>query len=355
MGPLSVRFFLGLLCCLACEPARAQAVESESEAASSGTKASLSIESSVGDGPWRKTKGLSIGEGERIRLRVPHKGEGASVAWYLVFPDLSKTYKNANHPWEPDPYKWVGYADIDYYRIELEQFRGQWTIAPFGGQNAIWAGVRQWLRDRGEASKVHYYHDDAGTFRFQAIVRKDGQTWRTAGLEDTGKLGISKQVLRVSRRKGEGYPGHLTAYFNVPGLFGSVTAQSQHYIGVDCADVLVASHTRWRKRSPKKNYNVAMLVAMSRPLAELDLDGNMLSAEPVWGKDIRPGDFVAVRYEGASRYQHIGALLGDTDGDGVLGAKDVVLHAGPWPLQESQLGAGPFQGHLVIFRPPKNL
>ena len=69
-----------------------------------------------------------------------------------------------------------------------------------------------------------------------------------------------------------------------------------------------------------------------------------------WNEDVRPGDVIAVRYPGRSRYQHIGALWADTDADGHLGPDDHVIHAGPEALHTKSLGAGSFDGHIVVLR-----
>jgi hypothetical protein len=145
--------------------------------------------------------------------------------------------------------------------------------------------------------------------------------------------------------------GALSAFFNVPGVFGSVTYQSNNFIGVDCADVLVAAFGQWKKRPIKKNYNVSMLAASMPKRGESELSGGVPTAKLKWGDDIAPGDLIAVKYSGANRYQHIGALVGDTDKDGVLSSGDIVWHAGPHPVRSAPLSSGSFDGHVVILRP----
>ena len=70
-----------------------------------------------------------------------------------------------------------------------------------------------------------------------------------------------------------------------------------------------------------------------------------------WGSDVKPGDFIAVRYANARQYQHIGALGADLNKDGALDAGDLVIHAGPAALQVSPLNGGNFDGHVTIIRP----
>jgi hypothetical protein len=64
-----------------------------------------------------------------------------------------------------------------------------------------------------------------------------------------------------------------------------------------------------------------------------------------------PGDFIAVNYDDSKRYHHIGALYSDHNGNGLLDADDIVLHAGPAPLHFTALSSGAFDGDVVILKP----
>ncbi|KHD07841.1 hypothetical protein PN36_24890 [Candidatus Thiomargarita nelsonii] len=166
-----------------------------------------------------------------------------------------KVYKNANHPWEKNPYQWVGFGKIDYERKELTQFRGQWQIQPFKKQSdSIFGDIINYFY----AVNSRFYQKDVGSFWFQVEIEKRGKVRKSPGIENSDYR--APKVFRVSIRDGSGYLGYLTSFFNVPGLFGSINYQSKHYIGVDCADVLVAAYGKWKGKPLKKNYNVAMLV-----------------------------------------------------------------------------------------------
>jgi hypothetical protein len=161
-------------------------------------------------------------------------------------------------------------------------------------------------------------------------------------------------VFRLTIRKNDDYLGHLSGFFNVPGLFGSIPYQSNHYIGVDCADVLVAAHRKWKGLEGTKDYNVDMLVKAWPEVAKFELSrGRPSDAEIPWDETVKPGDLIAVKYPGRTRYQHIGALYGDKNGNGKLDGSDQVLHAGPDALHLTPLRRGSFDGQVVLLRPPR--
>jgi hypothetical protein len=331
-------------------------VVTESDAFARSVKHSvptLLIQSSVNGGPWVKSTAIYPLKGQKVVLKVD-RIPGGEIRWHQIIPDTSKIYKNANFPWDKDPYKWVGFAKIDYHRKELTGFRGRWQIEPVDRENDT--GVRDKKSSSvrslwNKAANSKFYHKDVGSFWFQAEVKKEGVIYRSPGIEDSDKKGLSPKVFRVSIRDGEGYIGYLTSFFNVPALFGSVTYQSNNYIGADCADVLVAAYGKWKNKPIEKNYNVAMLVSEWPKVGEFDLLEGTANRQLKWGRDIRPGYFIAVRYRGCKQYQHIGALFSDANQNGVLDGGDLVIHAGPVPLHCSYLREGNFDGHIVILQP----
>ncbi len=306
--------------------------------------ATLTIKSSIAGARWASDAAICPLKGSKVALKV-EAVPGGSVRWYRIVPDISKNYNNANWPWEDDAYQWVGFARIDYHRKELTQFRGKWRISPLPASGSL----SQSAADAIIGSR--YYRSDMGSFWFQAEIASDGKIYRSPGIEDSYDRGISPKVFRMSVRNGEGYIGYLTSFFNVPGLFGSITYQSSNYIGADCADVLMAALAAWKKKSMQKNYNVAMLVTGLTRVAEFDLSHGNTAKKLRWGSDVRPGDFIAVRYPSYRQYAHIGALYSDANKNGLLDAADIIIHAGPAPLHFSHLKEGNFDGHVVILRP----
>jgi len=223
------------------------------------SRPTILIESSIDGGRWVKKTAIYPIKGQKVALRVDEI-PGANIRWFQIVPDTSKIYKNANFPWEQNPYQWVGFAKIDYHKKELIRFRGHWEIEPFDNEEG------SAFRDRESSS------------------------------------------------------------------FGPVENMGKH-------------------KPIEKNYNVAMLVSQFPKVVEFDLLEGRPNKKLRWGKDVRPGDFVAVRYSGRKQYQHIGALFSDANGNSILDGGDLVIHAGPQPLHYSYLKDGNFDGHVAILRP----
>lgn len=301
------------------------------------------LEWKVDRGHWVRPAGdeaaVTVKPGERVFLRVPPQWKG-SIRWYRVIPDIGRMYGNAVFPWEPGAYKWKGIEKIRYYRKEMTGCRNMREIEPLAETSA-----RGSLPDEG----LDYWRSDMGSFWFQAeSIDESGAAVSTPGPDSLEKYGLSGKVTRVSVMGADGYLGYLTTFFNVPGVFGSVTFQSENYIGVDCADVLVAAMTKLRGKPGKRNHNVAGLVGMLPVKAKSRIRQGVPDSRLRWGRELKPGMFLAVRFEGARQFQHIGALWRDSDSDGLLGPADTVIHAGPMPLQISTLEEGFFDGEVVF-------
>lgn len=327
----------------AAEPQGSRPLGADELAAWKAIRPSLAIRTRIDGGRLLAKRAVAITSGQRLALAVDAK-DGAAIRWYLVLPDLSRNYANAAPPWEPNAYTWTGMDAIGYLQIELVGLRGRAEIEPFAGPP-----IREAIDALPNASG--FYHADVGTFWFAADVAFDGRKARTRGAADVTDRGIAAAVTRVTVRGDSSYKGALEGFYNVAGLFGSTTYQAARHIGADCADILMAAHAEWRKRPLAANYNVQQLTQKLRRIAELEVADGAPSEALRWGEEIAPGDFIAVRYEGFKKFVHVGALASDDDGDGLLSAADLVLHAGPDPLHLTRLAHGAFDGHVVILRP----
>jgi hypothetical protein len=317
----------------------------------SPTRATIRIESRIGDGPFKKRTHLDIRSDETPTLRV--KTTGATIRWYFIFADLSHNYQNANTPWQDNPYKWTGFDRIEYYRIEIQELRNQSETNPMPYLEVSRQHIVKWREKFAlNSTGCEFYHSDVGTFWVQVEVEDNKGIRHSPGMEDRGEGGLSRSVFRMSIRSDDSYLGYLSALYNVPGVFGSVLSQSVHHLGADCADVLMTAWSEWKRRPLRTNYNVQMLVCKFHQVAKTKIIAGVPDRTIRWGADIQPGDFIAVSYsEDAKKYHHIGALLFDENGNGILDAKDSILHAGPDPLHRSFLKEGGFDGTVVILRP----
>ena len=316
------------------------------------THAGVVVQSRIDTGPWRSEAAIYPRKGQKVTLRV-EAAPGSTVRWYRIYPDISRFYKNANHPWEKDPYRWIGLARIDYHREELTGRRGRREMEVFDGKGQAVRDDAPWWRALlgAHPADAPFARNDLGSFWFQVEVDAQGRTLRSPGVEADDRPGLSPGAFRISVGEGEGLLRHLSTFFNVPGLFGSLPWQSSQYLGADCADVLMAAYDRWTERPSGKDYNVAMLVSRFSRVAELDLSGGDPARGLRWETQVRPGDLIAVRYPGRKQYQHIGALYEDANRNGLLDRPDLVLHAGPDALHASRLAEGGFDGHAVVLRP----
>ncbi len=300
----------------------------------------LAIESRVGGGPWRQAAAVEARTGSPVSLRV-RPIAGGTIRWYRIVPDTSKPYNNAAWPWDPGPYRWLGFAQIRYGREEIDAFRGRPEVI-LDPSSRGWGDV---VRSAERAAS------GLGSYWFQVEVESDGRVASSPGLERRDQRGLSPEVLRVTFRAGDDLLGQLTGFFNVPGVFGAVPYQVANYIGVDCADVLMAAHARANGRPVDVDHNVAGLTRALPTVASTRIRGGAPSAPLRWGADVARGDLIAVKYDGWTQFGHIGALYADQNRNGILDEADVVLHAGPAPLHFSTLGEGAFDGSVVILRP----
>ncbi len=310
------------------------------------------IRSRIDDGPWSTTSAVDVRRGQSIALRVDETA-GATIRWYRITPDTHTNHSNSRRPRAGGNVGWAGHARIGYQREEIRAFRDRWEVLPLTAVARVGLGetMKNWLRRRlWRIGIAQVDFPDVGSFWFQVEVECEGRIERSPGIGESDHRGLSPGVLRVSVRESDDFIGYVTSYLNVPGLYGSTNYQSENYIGVDCADVLVAAHRRVRGQSTSRNYNVSHLVDLLTHVAEFDLRGGAPSVTLEWGADIRPGDLLAVRYTRKRQYGHIGALYSDVNRNGRLDRNDMMLHAGPAPLHYSPLKCGAFDGHVIVLR-----
>jgi len=287
---------------------------------------------------FKKANSVYVLEGKEVKLKFSVKN-AKSIKWYQIIPNISKFYKNANFPWDPKPYQWRGFAKIEYERVEIKEFEDKEIVT-----------LTQKILEKNRPQGYHLYNSKVGSFWFEVVATTNsGKVIKSAGLKQNSSRGLSPKVFRISFMESSDYIGYLTTFFNVPGIFGSIPYQSKNYIGVDCADVLMAVSSIITKKK-LKDFNVAMLVTKLKKRASLNITNGKPSKKLIWEKDFKRGDFIAVRYSPKSQFAHIGLLYKDSNNNGILDSKDFVIHAGPESLQISTLSVGVFDGFVKILK-----
>ncbi|MBN2342254.1 MAG: hypothetical protein JXX29_00075 [Deltaproteobacteria bacterium] len=312
----------------------------------------LKISHQLDGGPWKVSDAAYPLKGQPVRLRVQNKNV-SDIRWYLVFADITRIYQNANRPRETDAYGWRGVDPIQYHRIEIAAARNQTEVNPIPHIETLVPSIAEWMKAQGApAWAVKFYQSTVGSFWFQVEGNIDGVSCRSYGLDDVTERGISTRAFRLSVRASDDYLGWVSSFYNVPGVFGSILYQSKNYLGADCADVLMSAWSKWKRTKLNKNYNVQMLLGKFQRRAETVVDNGAPATEIRWNDQIAPGDLIAVRYgEKGKKFHHVGALMGDTNQNGILDGDDMIIHAGPYPLHLTPLGQGSFNGHVVVLRP----
>ena len=311
----------------------------------------LRIAHRLDDGPWQFQNATYPRVGQQVRLRVRNDNV-AHIRWYLIFADITRIYQNANRPGETGAYKWTGIDSIAYHRIEIDDAREMREIDPIAQLDTLVSAISRWARDQGASPRVvDFYKSEHGTFWFQVEGEIDGVAYRSIGLDDMTDRGISTRAFRMSLRQSDDFLGWISTFYNVPGVFGSVLYQSRHYLGADCADVMMSAWHKWKQKNLTKNFNVQMLVTRFPKRAETRIHDGTPAQPVLWGKDVAPGDLITVRNADSKKFHHVGALVGDTNQNGILDADDQIIHAGPYPLHLSSLKEGAFDGHVVVLRP----
>ena len=282
---------------------------------------------------------------------------GIRVRWLEVRPHLFHSVyppPNEGNPvfsnnvlFGSDHGEWLGFDQLEYSTVPLIPRSGTAMAGPMV------------VVERAVPTSDREDVDGAGSNWFAAeVTLADGTTVRTPDGGDVDRYGLDQSVIRVSFRAGDDYLGWLSTYFNVPSLFGSAGPsddrhQADRYVGADCADVLVGALRASGQRDAEYT-SVSGLHRLADPLTEplrLDLGGlHTLEGEPaelVWGRDIRPGDLIALNYENdpsnqlPRRWDHIGALARDLGPlglpNGILDADDEMRHMGALGLRDEPL------------------
>ena len=291
------------------------------------------------------------------------------VAWFKVEPRMGHAPGEGRVPGY-DGYcnawlggrrhgRWIGIDRIAYFETDVGLHRG-------GADGDGWTRrVDGWTRlaDAHPSDPAHDVRGGLGTMRFKAALSLDcGRTWvESPGAAARDRLGIKPTVHRVSFREGDDFAGYVTSFFNVPQVFGSLPAQARRFIGVDCADVLIAAA---RTRGHKKigyTFVEGLWKYASEVVPRLLVRHDRVvpsavhwsrAADPAPG-EVRRGDIIPIGYErrreeyGYRSFAHVAVLYADRSdpsgpakgaADGLLDPFDLILHVGYPALEIEPLG-----------------
>lgn len=317
------------------------------------------------EGPRARRGGIDARLGETVRLGVrarPALPAGTQIAWVRIVPRLKHTETpppNEGDPTfsnavltGPDHGKWLGYDTLEY------ETRA-WSVSEhvtIVGDTIELRGMPLPARD-GRVPNVSV--PGVGTMWVGArATLPDGRVLSTFDGDDVDRLGLRRgprAPMRVSFRSSDDFTGWLSAFFDVPFVFGSTPGQVERFLGVDCADVMVAARRRQTRRDLDYT-SVNGISELAREVSEVVLIGgdgvvrrpDGTEAHLRWGHEIEAGDMVAIDYSSAGDalprpWDHIGALLEDRgpEGrpDGILGADDMLRHMGNRGLTDETLRA----------------
>lgn len=242
--------------------------------------------------------------GRKVRTRKPGESLDAAVRWYKVEP-----------------------AENSYNNIRNGRF--VWDT-PAYTENLDWStNLLVKNADSHPTDSTRDVNGGLGTMRYKAEVVHNGVVYATPGKESADNTGIKDDVHRITFRDGDDFLGWLSAYFNVPYIYGSAEKKGRHqtdrFVGADCADLVTGA---CRKSGGNMPYtNAAGLRRFSDIIAkqeELDMDdmgvyrknGGVLR----YDKDVRRGDLILFGN------WHVGVLGEDANGDGILDREDQIVH-----------------------------
>ncbi|MCA9520557.1 MAG: hypothetical protein KC609_06275 [Myxococcales bacterium] len=266
------------------------------------------------------------------------------VTWYKVEPLTQHTtrghdptvpgflwYTNAHVPESPKR-GWLGIDRIAY--VERVASRAGFSLRP----------------DTQPSDPQQHRAPRLGVMRYSAVVTIAGAEYRTPGKDARSTWGIAASVYTIAVRRDDSFVGWATAWFNVPGVYGSVPRQVDDFIGVDCADLVIGAYRRWKRRKVAYT-NVNGLVKAFRhvgkplylaPSGKLFHDMALTRPARV---PFRSGLVITFSYPDGLRsgYEHVGIVDRD-NGNGVLDGDDTVLHTGPESPHLSALKSPGFVG-----------
>lgn len=307
-------------------------------------------------------------DGRRVVPRGPFPA-GARVRWVQVEPRRAHVDHPSLNPgldsfsnavlFGPRHGRWLGYDRLEYTATEVTPSRDVTVV-----------GATLTVHAAHPTDASHDNHGGAGSVWYAAeVTLADGTVVRTPDHQSIERLGLSRDVQRVSFRAADDYVGWLGTYFHTTSVFASngptdETHQSDRYTGADCADVLIGA-LRASGRREVHYTSVAGISEYARAYTGVlritaqgvfDQEGAPVTLR--WGAEVSPGDLVTIDYADdpdnslPRDWDHIGALVEDRGTSGVFDASDILRHMGGHGLEDTPVvHGGPMRIVLWRWRP----
>lgn len=237
---------------------------------------------------------------------------------------------------------WVyGDVTITWYKIETEDssYNNWWEgwfmlDTPTYKETKIKEG-KDWsiIADAKPTEKLKDVNEGLGTMRYKVEMSYDNKKFSTPGKKSTTIQGITGEVHRLSFRKDDSFTGGLTSFFNLPYIYGNTEYQAENYIGIDCADFVIAAYRKAGHNTPYTHvtglYKYSNVIAKEKDVKIRNDDFYHKGNPIIFGKDVKEGDLLIFANS------HVGVLYkdkSDPDGefkgeaDGILNKYDIMIH-----------------------------
>ena len=209
--------------------------------------------------------------------------------------------------------------------------------------------------DANPSDKSKDVNNGLGTMRYKVEVTYGNKKLSTPGKESKNSRGIKKNVHRISFRKDDSFLGRLTAFFNLPYIYGSAGRnntdnQPENYIGSDCADLMV-----WAYRNTGKDIDYTYAAGLTKITETILKEKNLFTdgesyydrdKQLIFGEDVKKGDLILFGK------WHVGAISEDKSNpngkfkggpDKIFNKYDLMIHTYfDSPKIENVDGYGPF-------------
>jgi len=285
-----------------------------------------------------KNKEVKVEDTVKLNLVVEASVDGKK----LYFSDVNDVTLNGKKLDSKIIKPWV-HEDIDitWYKVEAEKSSyNNWETGKFVMEVPKYKETKilegeEWsiIADANPTDILKDVNDGLGTMRYKVEVFHNNKTISTPGKNSVGAYGINNDVHRISFRTDDSFTGWMTSFFNIPYIFGNRVYQVENYIGVDCADLVIAAYRRVGHDIPYTH--VTGLYQYSKVIANeknVKLEGKEFyhKGKPLlFGKDVKEGDLLV--FENS----HVGVLYKDKsdpkgefkgEADGTLNEYDTIIH-----------------------------